>query len=500
MRVRSFKNQPLAFALRSDCSMNRRRNLILLLLLTFSLCAASITIDGRQTGVQKNILYLHNPINPSYYQDWEAVLMGFEYNLEEMNLQEFLSNPQTASVYDLIVVGSSVSDSNGNGISQNEAQVIANAGKPVLASGYGGWIILRLADFPYGFVSSAIDNIEAYDGEINHTIYNTPYNISYTENDGYNNILISDSAFNDIFTLEETTSPDLTRLGWVMSHVALARYYGCENNPDMFFFGFNNASLLNSNGQNLVANIIEWLLGYSESKSETNLALELPLSAFPGDFVRIVATLTDRNENVIEGAPIHFYVNDTHVDQSSTNESGMAIAFWNATSNCTGNATVYAVYLGSQLYLSCTSINRTITVVKIPTVLSMEVPSLAYAGQNVTLVASLSFGKGYNMTSSEISFFINGTCVGSSYTDDSGVAMFMWEIPEGSTGVIESWAVYEGDRAHAGSISNSCIIDLVATTSDSVLLIVSLGASSSFVALGLTITVARRRIRSVFGR
>lgn len=495
-----FKNQPLAFASRSDYNMTRRRKLIFLLLLAFSLCVTSIAIDGRQAGVQKNILYLHNPINDSYYPDWEAVLVNFEYNLVDMNLQEFLSNPQAASAYDLLILGDSVSDSNGNGISQNEAQAIAGAGKPVLTSGYGGWIILRLVDYPHGFVSSAIDTIEADDSKINHTIYNTPYNIFYMENGDYNDVLISDSKFNDIFTLEEATSPNLTKLGWVMSHIALAKYYGYENNPNMFFFGFNNVSLLNSNGQNLVVNIIEWLLEHSESKSETDLALEFPQFAYPGDSVRIAAALTDGNETAIEDAPIHFYINDTHINQSSTNESGIALAFWSIPNNFVGNVTIYGVYLGNQLYLNCTSNNYTLPVVKIPTVLNIETPSLGFIGQNVSLMASLSSEKGYNMTSSEISFFINGMNVGSSYTDDSGVAVFVWKIPEGSTGVIEFWAVYGGDSSHAGSISDSCTIDLILTTSDSALLVVSLGASSSFITLGLTLTIVRRRIRSAFGQ
>ena len=484
--------------------MSQRQKIILIILIFLPLCVSTITVSSQQAGSQPNILYLYDPVNTSYYQDWEAALMQFNYSLQDVPLQEFLSNPQIANDFDLVIVGSSISDSNGNGISQSDAQIIANTGIPILTSSYGGWIILRLAGHPYGYVSSAIDAIEANDSEINHTIYKTPYNISYVENGDYNEILISDSIFNDIFQLDEAMSSNLTVYGWVMTHIALANYHGYSNNPKMFFLSFNNASLLNNNGRNLVVNIIEWLLGHSVSKSETSLSLELPQTAFPGDAVTIRATLTERNGTAIENASIQFYMNDTYFEESQTNARGIAITVWNAPNSLIGNATIHALYLGSQFYLNGTSISYTLSITKIPTVLEMEVSSTIPQGQNVSLIVMLSSDRGVNkgnnlpLFGALVYLHANDVLIGQAVTNGSGIAVFTWSNPEHLEGIIGIWAEYPGNQTYSPSISDTCTIELVATTSDNALLIVSLGASSSFIALGLTLTIARRRIRSIF--
>ncbi|MFX1363051.1 MAG: hypothetical protein ACFE7A_06325, partial [Promethearchaeota archaeon] len=106
--------------------MSQRRKAILIMLMFFPICISAITASNQQDGAQTDILYLYDPINTSYYQDWEAVLTEFNYTLQEMSLQEFLLNPQIAIGFDLVIVGNSISDSNGNGIDQNDAQTIAD--------------------------------------------------------------------------------------------------------------------------------------------------------------------------------------------------------------------------------------------------------------------------------------------------------------------------------------------------------------------------------------
>ncbi len=485
------------------------------MLMFFPICISAITASNQQAGAQTDILYLYDPINTSYYQDWEAVLTEFNYTLQEMSLQEFLLNPQIAIGFDLVIVGNSISDSNGNGIDQNDAQTIADTGKPILTSSYGGWIILKLAGYPHGYVSSAIDKIKVNDSEINHTIYETPYNISYIENGDYNEVLISDSKFNDIFQLDQATSSNLTEYGSVMGHIALANYYGYGSNPNMFFFTFNNASLLNNNGKNLIVNIIEWLLGHSESKLETNLLLELPQTTFPGESVTILATLAEKNGTMIGDALIQFYINDTYFDESLTNESGVAIAIWYAPGNHIGNVTVYASYLGSQFYLDTTSISYTVSVVKIPTALVMKAIPTINEDQNVSLSVMLSCEGGTNTTFSEestvssnnlpirgavIYFYANDLLIGQAITNESGTAVFTWSNPENLEGIIELWGEYPGNRTHTPSTTDICSIELVTLNSDNVLLMISLGASSSFIVLGVTLTVAKRRIGSMFGK
>ncbi|MFX0097359.1 MAG: hypothetical protein ACFE7E_06320 [Candidatus Hodarchaeota archaeon] len=495
--------------------MSQQQKAILVVAVFFPLFISAIGIGSQQAGTQTKILYLYDPINTSYYQDWEAVLMQYNYSFQEMTLQDFLSNPQIASDFDLVIAGNSISDSNGNGINQNDAETIANTGKPILASSYGGWIILRLAGYPHGYVSSAIDKIEVNDSEINHTIYKTPYNISYVENGDHNEILISDSKFNDIFQLDYATSSNLTKYGSVMTHIALAKYYGYSGNPDIFFLTFNNASLLNNNGRNLVVNIIEWLIANSGSKLETSLSLELPQKVFPGDAVKILAALADQNGTGLEDALIQFYVNDTYLNESLTNESGQAIAIWYAPDSYTGNFTIYASYLGNQFHLNSTSIRHTISVIKIPTALVMETPSTVYEGQKVSLVVMLSSERGTNTNSSDMSvvsinslpvygaviyLHANDLMIGQAITNESGIAVFDWSNPEGLEGTIGLRAEYLGNQTYSHSITDTCLIEVVASPSESALLLVSLGASSSFIALGLTLTVARRRIKSVFGK
>ncbi|MFX1598241.1 MAG: hypothetical protein ACFFC5_04175, partial [Promethearchaeota archaeon] len=79
-------------------------------------------------------------------------------------------------------------------------------------------------------------------------------------------------------------------------------------------------------------------------------------------------------------------------------------------------------------------------------------------------------------------------------------AVFTWSNPENLEGIIELWGEYPGNRTHTPSTTDICSIELVTLNSDNVLLMISLGASSSFIALGVTLTVARRRIGSMFGK
>jgi hypothetical protein len=88
-------------------------------------------------SVQPSILFITNGSN-NYFNDWNNTLQAQGFTVTQVDLETLVGNPIIASPFDILIL-----DTSCQGLTQNQSQIIAGTGKPVLAVGNGGYVFLN---------------------------------------------------------------------------------------------------------------------------------------------------------------------------------------------------------------------------------------------------------------------------------------------------------------------------------------------------------------------
>ncbi len=207
--------------------------------------------------------------------------------------------------------------------------------------------------------------------------------------------------------------------------------------------------------------------------SNPSLDLTLQPHARIGENVLIQAILTDESGLPLEGYTIEFYLDDVPLGTAVTNSTGIAEYTW-----IPGSANLYNVYAQfnetGYYHAAITQVEQ----IEVQT-FYIDAPETADRGDLLTLSATLTDSFGIGIEGEEIFFYLNGTLLGSSMTDSSGVATYDWTITNDLLGV----QTLHVECPAFGYISNDVFTTVYSNTS------VSIQLSDSTVDKGDTVTI-----------
>ena len=200
---------------------------------------------------------------------------------------------------------------------------------------------------------------------------------------------------------------------------------------------------------------------YASSNSTSTITVNLiptnititPVSGYKGDTVNLTTTLKDINGNPLSGKTIIFNLNGTTIGTATTNTSGIATLLYTITQN-TGNYIIQAIYNGDTTYNSTSNSNNLI-VGLISTNLTVN-PVNCYKGDNASLTASLNDNNGNPISGKTVSFYGNGSLIGSATTNSSGIATLQY-IMAVATGTYTLTVQFTQDNTYSSSNSTSTL-------------------------------------------
>ncbi|MFQ1021513.1 cellulase family glycosylhydrolase [Tardisphaera saccharovorans] len=171
---------------------------------------------------------------------------------------------------------------------------------------------------------------------------------------------------------------------------------------------------------------------------------ESPSSVPVGHGASLVASLSSQGSPV-SGVPISFYANGTMIGTAVTNSSGMASLTYVPSS-----AGITSLKASLPSYPSA-SASGALTVVPFTAErLSLAVPPTAAVGQTVTLKATVNYLNGTPVRGAEVTFYANGTMIGTSETGEQGTASLTYAFSKsGSVNVTAS----SNDMSNSSSVS-----------------------------------------------
>ncbi|MFX1412039.1 MAG: Ig-like domain repeat protein, partial [Promethearchaeota archaeon] len=139
--------------------------------------------------------------------------------------------------------------------------------------------------------------------------------------------------------------------------------------------------------------------------------------------------MTDESGLALEGYTIEFYLDDVLLGTAITNSSGIAAYTWIPDSAELYN--VYAQFNETGYYHAAITQVEQIAV----QTFYIDAPETVDRGDMVTLIATLTDSFGTGIEGEEVFFYLNGTLLGSSMTDSTGVATYDWAITNDLLGV-----------------------------------------------------------------
>ena len=157
----------------------------------------------------------------------------------------------------------------------------------------------------------------------------------------------------------------------------------------------------------------------------------IPASGVKGDKVNLIATLTDTHSNIpLSGKIVKFSIDGTSVGQAITDSSGIAILPYNIVQS-SGTYTILAEFLQDITYGASSNTNS-LGVDHITTALIVN-SATGYKADKVNLIATLTdTQKNVPVSGKTIQFSVNGTPVGQSITNASGIATYAYTILQNS--------------------------------------------------------------------
>ncbi|KZX17419.1 Ig-like domain repeat protein [Methanobrevibacter filiformis] len=220
-----------------------------------------------------------------------------------------------------------------------------------------------------------------------------------------------------------TNGSGVAVFSWKVNQVGNLKLEAVFNGTD-FYLSSSNASLM------------------SVSKGSTFVVVP-NFSGVYGDNIELNATLKQNGFN-LSNVTVIFYVDGIEVGRNVTNGSGVVVFSWKV--NRVGNLKLEAVFGGTDFYLSSSNVSS-MSVSKGSTFVVVPNFSSVY-GDNIELSATLKHGVSPLMGGTVI-FYVDGSEVGRSVTNGSGVAVFSWKVNR--VGSLKLDAVFNGTGFYLGS-------------------------------------------------
>ncbi|MTK64445.1 MAG: hypothetical protein F8N15_07985, partial [Methanobacterium sp.] len=209
---------------------------------------------------------------------------------------------------------------------------------------------------------------------------------------------------------------------------------------------------------------------YLASNSTNSLQVNLkptsiiisPVTGYRGDKLNLTATLKDSNTNPLPGKTINFYINGTQVGTATTNTDGTANYLYTI-NQTSGNYSFLATFTQDGIYgtSNCTSyllVNLTPTKITVNSVTGRK-------GYNVNLTANLTdTHSSLQLAGKQITFYINGTPLGTATTNADGLASYVYNITQ-NTGTYTITSIYSGDTTYSASNNTNILqVNLIPTS------------------------------------
>ena len=130
---------------------HKKRKTLGLLLFAFFLFSSLLVFTplkpAKGLNADAKIAFLYHDSQNENLPGWDDFLSSNNYEVTMIQIQKALSSPNILKDYDIIILGNSTNNGDGNMISTQEYALLANQGVPIIANGFGGWIILKLSNF-----------------------------------------------------------------------------------------------------------------------------------------------------------------------------------------------------------------------------------------------------------------------------------------------------------------------------------------------------------------
>ncbi|MHA1410916.1 MAG: hypothetical protein ACTSQY_11525, partial [Candidatus Odinarchaeia archaeon] len=252
-------------------------------------------------------------MHKNYLTDWNIFFGKYGYAVDNLSLSDVLSHPSIIKNYDLIIFDNGTNTVNGDMLSYSEIRLIAEQGVPILTNGYGGWFILKLANYTNYFSYQSTSRIKVELDKQNLTIYHEPYEIEMFNASSFLFVSVTDLQYNSTFFLDDEL-PSLDIFANRYSDCAIGQYTGFKDNPWIFFTFIYTPSILNENGERLYINLIEFIIN-SHSSAGTPIKTLTQITILPNKFndtpnkYSFTIFLKDNSSNALKNQVILIFLN-----------------------------------------------------------------------------------------------------------------------------------------------------------------------------------------------
>ncbi|MHA1754095.1 MAG: hypothetical protein ACTSYR_01085 [Candidatus Odinarchaeia archaeon] len=437
--------------------MPMRKNKTALILLTLIISIYPLILIGPTISTTDNdayyaeIAFVYTTQLPEDLTEWNNFLTQNDYNVTTLILQEVLSSPEILKNYDLIIMGNSTNNPSGSLMSKADAELIANQGVPIIATSYGGWFILNLAESQQSAKYDKISTLKIRIEDQDHPIYNIPFKLDLEDYSDFLFLTITEYYFNNSFVIDSSFS-QFEAYAYILSDYTAGKFTGFENNTEIYFNFISTPRILSKNGLNFYINFIEYALGRSHERYETTLSLNGPAEGYLGQGLFYYSKLTYNEDLPLANKKISLIVNDSIIDSKYTNSSGEAELLF--IPNSTGLFELKTIFEGDRGYYNSTSnviIYNITDKTRIETYLTINAPEKIKINQQMVIKITLLDNSSNPIKDEFVNLFINGEFTLKNTTDEDGITLF--KISFEKSGEYDLKIIYFGNDIYSNTTS-----------------------------------------------
>ncbi len=435
-----------------------KKALAVLAILTLIIPAANSIVQGNgNTQLNSSILILYDQRDQNAL-NWYNFLKNYGYNVSIQSMQIIFANPILLKNFRLIILDNTTNNLNGDRWKTEEYKLLADQKVPLIANGFGGWLILKLSGVNsmrlYDKTSYLKVNLEDY----NLSIFHSPYELDFINQSSILLLKISDTYYNSTFFLPADI-PMLKTYYYRYSDCAIGKYEGYSNNTNIFFSFIYDPSALSENGRRAYVNLVENALSRQIIKEKTFLTIISDDILFVNEEYTIIFKLIDEKGNGVN-APIRILFNNIEKQQAYTNSEGVYKLNYTPGYTDTGLIEITAYFEGNQIYESSYSMKDIIIEEKRVTFLNLTGPSLIVYGEKAYYTAILTEENGSKLSGKNIKFYVNSLLICEGVTDLEGKIIF--EYTPSKLGKIVLKCIFNGEKEYYPCYSNELECEITA--------------------------------------
>ncbi len=433
-----------------------RKALFILLFLTLISPAMNPIVKGVEGNQLKNsILILYDQTTQTAL-NWYNFLKTNRYNVSIQPIQLIFADPTLLKNFDLIILDNSTNNVNGDRWKVEEYMRLADQNVPLIANGFGGWIIIKLSGLNtiriYDKTSYLKVNLEDYQL----SVFHTPYELEFLNQSSFLLLKISDIYYNS--TLFLPADIDMVKTYYYRySDCAIGKYEGYTKNLNIFFSFTYDPSALSDNGRKAYINLVEEALGGSMRREKTSLTIVSEDILFVNAEYTLIFKLTDEKENGVS-ANILIAFNESIIHQAYTNSEGLYLLNYTFTESQIGLLNITAYFEGTQIYESSSYTKNIIIEDKQLTFLNLTGPSILNYGEKGYYKANLVDENGGPLSGRRIELYVNNVLTSVNVTDSEGKTVFEYTAVD--PGKIILKCGFNGEEQYQPCYSNNLEYDI----------------------------------------